>query len=83
LVLAYALRTGKELYWHPNNPMRALLAQAGTQGRYSLEVYRWTMVSVEGPSKIPRKWPLRVVRFKSAKVDTGFKVLPASDWNAE
>ncbi len=82
-VLGYALRVGKEVYWHPKNPMRPLLAKAGTSGKYSLEIHRWTVLSKEGPAKTPREWPLRVVRFKAGKVDTGWKVLPASDWNAE
>jgi hypothetical protein len=82
-VLSYALRTGKEVYWHPKNPMRAVLSKAGTSGRYSIEVHRWTIMTTEGPAKTPREWPLRVIRFKSAKVDTGWKILPASDWNAE
>lgn len=82
-VLSYALRTGKEVYWHPKNPMRAVLAKAGTSGRYSVEVHRWTIFTTEGPAKTPREWPLRVLRFKSSKIDTGWKILPASDWNAE
>jgi hypothetical protein len=82
-VLAYTCRVGKEVYWHPKNPMRAVLAKAGTSGKYSLEMRRWTVVSREGPNKTPREWPLRVLRFKTNKVDTGWKVLPASDWNAE
>jgi hypothetical protein len=82
-VLSFALRTGKEVYWHPKNPMRAVVARAGTQGKYSIEIHRWNIQTVEGPSKQQREWPLRIVRFKSAKVDTGWKVLPASDWNAE
>lgn len=81
--LAYALRVGKEVYWHPKNPMRPLLAKAGTSGKYSLEIHRWTVLSKEGPAKTPREWPIRVVRFKAGKVDTGWKVMPASDWNAE
>lgn len=82
-VLSYMLRTGKEVYWHPKNPMRAVLAKAGTQGKYSIEVHRWMIGTTEGPAKTPRQWPLRVVRFKSQKIDTGWKILPASDWNAE
>ena len=82
-VLAYAMRVGKEVYWHPKNPMRPLLAKAGTSGKYTLEIHRWTVLSIEGPAKTPREWPLRVVRFKSGKIDTGWKILPASDWNAE
>lgn len=82
-VLSYALRTGKEVYWHPKNPMRAVLSKAGTTGRYTIEVHRWVIGTTEGPAKTPREWPLRVIRFKSQKVDTGWKIMPASDWNAE
>ncbi|MBI3184139.1 MAG: hypothetical protein HYZ28_18555 [Myxococcales bacterium] len=79
-VLAYVARVGKEVYWHPKNPMRAVLAKAGKSGRYSVEVHRWIIESREGPRQSARKWPLRVLRFKAGKVDTGWKVLPASDW---
>jgi hypothetical protein len=82
-VLAYALRVGKELYWHPKNPMRPLLAKAGTSGKYSIIVHRWVILSKEGPAKQSREWPMRVLRFKAGKVDTGWKVLPASDWNID
>lgn len=82
-VLSYVLRVGKEVYWHPKNPMRAVLAKVGGQGKYWLEVHRWNVLSKEGPGKTPREWPLRVVRFKAGKLDTGWKILPASDWNAE
>jgi hypothetical protein len=81
--LAYVLRVGKEVYWHPKNPMRAVLAKAGHQGKYTVEMHRWNVLSKEGAAKTPREWPLRVIRFRSAKLDTGWKVLPASDWNAE
>jgi hypothetical protein len=82
-VLATVLRVDKEVYWHPKNPMRAVLSRAGTQGTYTVELHLWKIVTTEGPGKTPRVWPLRVLRFRSAKIDTGWKVLPASDWNAE
>jgi hypothetical protein len=82
-VLTYVLRVGKEVYWHPKNPMRAVLSKAQGQGKYSIEVHLFKVLSKEGPAKIPREWPLRVLRFKSGKLDTGWKILPASDWNAE
>ncbi len=81
--LSYVMRVGKEVYWHPKNPMRALLAKAGDKGKYSIEVHRWVVLSKEGPAKQAREWPLRVLRFRSGKIDTGWKILPASDWNAE
>jgi hypothetical protein len=82
-VLTFAMRVGKEVYWHPKNPMRAVLTKANAPGKYSIEVHIWKVKTIEGAAKTPREWPLRVVRFKGGKVDTGYKVLPASDWNAE
>jgi hypothetical protein len=83
-VLAYVARVSKPVYWHPKNPIRPLLAQAGTDGTYSLEVYRMTIESLEGPRKEVRRWPLRVLRFTTSKgFDTGWKILPASDWNGD
>lgn len=82
-VLAFATRVGKEVYWHPQNPMRPLLARAGSSGKYKLELYRFKILTTEGPRKVPREWPLRVLRFRAGKLDTGWRVLPASDWNAE
>jgi hypothetical protein len=82
-VLAYAIRVDKEVYWHPKNPMRAVLHKAGKKGTYSLDLYLFRVASLEGPNKFRREWPLRVLRFKSGKVDTGWRVLPASDWTPE
>lgn len=82
-VLAYATRVGKEVYWHPKNPMRPLLGRAGKTGKYRIDLYLLKIETVEGPRKTPRVWPLRVLRFKAGKLDTGWRVLPASDWNAE
>jgi hypothetical protein len=82
-VLAYLTRVGKELYWHPRNPMRALLHEAGDHGQYRIELHRFKVESLEGPSKAPRQWPLRIVRFRSGGLDTGWRILPASDWSVE
>jgi hypothetical protein len=82
-VLAYVARVGKEVYWHPKNPLRALISQAGKTGKYTVEYHRWIVETKEGPRHGARQWPLRVLRFKTSKVDTGWKILPASDWNAE
>jgi len=83
-VLSYVARVTKELYWHPKNPVRALLQQAGTTGTYDLVVYHFTVETTEGPRKQPRTWPLRILRFTtSGGLDTGWKVLPASDWSPE
>ena len=83
-VLAYVARADRELYWHPKNPVRALLQQAGTDGTYNLEVYHFTVETTEGPRKQARTWPLRILRFTtSGGLDTGWKVLPASDWSPD
>lgn len=82
-VLAYVARVKKEVYWHPKNPLRPLLAKAGNSGKYQLEVHRWVIETKEGPRQSPRKWPLRILRFKAGKVDTGWKILPASDWSVD
>lgn len=82
-VLAYVARVGKEVYWHPKNPMRLVLSQAGKTGNYELEMHLWTVETVEGRFRKKRQWPLRILRFRSPHVDTGWKILPASDWNAE
>jgi hypothetical protein len=83
-VLAYIARVSKPVYWHPKNPIRPLLVQAGTNGTYSLEVHRMTIESLEGPRKEVRRWPLRVLRFTTSRgLDTGWKILPASDWNGD
>lgn len=82
-VLAYVARVDKEVYWHPKNPVRPLLASAGESGTYSLDLHLFTIETKEGPRQVPRQWPLRVLRFRAGKMDTGWKVLPASDWNAE
>jgi hypothetical protein len=82
-VLAYALRVGKKVYWHPRNPMRPVLTKAGTAGQYSLEIYRFLIGSAEGPRMVARQWGLKVVRFKGGGLDTGWKVLPASDWEPD
>jgi hypothetical protein len=82
-VLAYVLRMNKEIYWQPSNPMRLLLAQAGGSGKYAVEVYRFIIESSESANPAPRQWPLRVVRFRTDAFDTGWKILPASDWSVE
>lgn len=81
-VLAYVARVGKEVYWHPKNPIRPLLDQA-SEGRYTLELHLYRIETKEGPRQEPRLWPLRILRFKAGTLDTGWKILPASDWNAE
>ncbi|MEW5853226.1 MAG: hypothetical protein AB2A00_30880 [Myxococcota bacterium] len=82
-VFAYVIRVDREVYWHPKNPMRKLLGDVGSTGRYQLDFNLFRIETLEGRDKKSRVWPLRVVRMRTDKMDTGWKVLPASDWNAE
>jgi hypothetical protein len=83
-LLAYVARVGREVYWHPKNPVRPLLQQAGTDGTYNLDLYHFTIESTEGPRKEAHRWPLRIVRLTtSGGLDTAWKVLPASDWSPD
>jgi len=83
-VFAYIARVDKQVYWHPQNPFRKLLADAGAKGKYTAEIDLFWVETVEGTTDTyARKWPLRVVRFQANGKDTGLKILPASDWNAE
>lgn len=84
-VFAYVARVDRQVYWHPQNPFRKLLEQAGKKGDYVADFDLFWIETVEGAheDKRPRKWPLRVVRFRAGAFDTGLKILPASDWNAE
>ncbi|MBI5547950.1 MAG: hypothetical protein HY901_29050 [Deltaproteobacteria bacterium] len=84
-VFAYVARVDKQVYWHPKNPFRKLLADAGPKGKYTLELDLFWVETIEGAheDKNTRKWPLRIVRWQCNGTDSGMKVLPASDWNAE
>ena len=84
-VFAYVARVDKPVYWHPKNPFRKLLTDAGLKGKYVIDLDYFQIETVEGAheDKNARKWPLRVVRFQANGQDTGLKILPASDWNAE
>ncbi len=80
-VFAYVARVGKAVYWHPRNPFRRLLESIPHEGRYELEVHRF-LVREKGP-KEERTWPLRVLRLKTEAYDSGWKILPASDWDPD
>jgi hypothetical protein len=80
-VFAYLARVDKPVYWHPNNPFRKLLAAAGPEGDYQVDLDLFWVESTRNGST--RRWPLRVVRFVANGQDTGLRILPASDWNAE
>jgi hypothetical protein len=83
-VFAYIARVDKHVYWHPQNPFRKVLKDAGAKGDYVADFDLFWVETVEGVhDPRPRKWPLRVVRVRTGEYDSGLKILPASDWNAE
>ena len=84
-VFAYLARVDKDVYWHPQNPFRKLLAEAGAEKAYQCDLDLFWIETAEGltAEKTLRKWPLRVVRFRAGAYDSGLKILPASEWNAE
>lgn len=80
-VFSYCARAGKEVYWHPANPWRDVVKKLGSSGRYVLEFHRFNVLEkVDGKSRV---WPLRVLRIKSESYDSGWKILPASDWDPD
>ncbi len=84
-VLSYTLRVGREVYWHPRNPMRLLLSRSGAAGPYELEVHRFRVEHKQGlrGREKPVVWGLKILRFTAGDEDTGFKVLAAADWSPE
>jgi hypothetical protein len=83
-VFAYVARADRSVFWHPKNPIRKIIQDAGGKGPYQLDLNLFRVQTLEGlATQTPRVWPLRVLRLKTAKLDTGWRILPASDWNAE
>jgi len=82
-VFSYCARVGKDVYWHPANPWRSVvIPQLGDEGAYHLELHMFH-VEETTKGKEPRVWPLRVLRIQTKKWDSGYKILPASDWDPE
>lgn len=79
-LFSYVSRNGKDVFWHPENPWRKEIKQLGKDGNYKLEVHRFMIEEKEG-GKQTRLWPLRVLRIKTKTHDSGWKILPASDWD--
>jgi len=79
-LFAYVARVGKEVFWHPENPWRKETKKLGKEGNYRLELHRF-MIEEKENGKQSRLWPLRVLRVKTPKYDSGWRVLPASDWD--
>lgn len=81
-VFAYCARAGKEIYWHPANPWREVIKQLGNRGKYKLEFHRFNVEEKPAGGKA-RVWPLRVLRITAGDYDSGWKILPASDWDPD
>lgn len=81
-VFAYLSRVDKDLFWHPANPFNDVVAHMGEEGQYRAELHLFRIVEKE-PGQKARVWPLRILRLKTKTFDTGWKVLPASDWDPE
>jgi hypothetical protein len=79
-LFAYIARVGKDVFWHPENPWRREVKKLGKEGNYTLEVHRFVIEEKEA-GKPSREWPLRVLRIKTKAYDSGWKILPASDWD--
>lgn len=79
-LFAYISRIDKDVFWHPENPWRKEVKKLGKEGNYKLELHRFTVEEKEN-GKPSRLWPLRVLRVKTKTYDSGWKILPASDWD--
>ncbi len=79
-LFSYVARVDKDVFWHPDNPWRKEAKKLGKEGNYRLELHRF-MVEEREQGKQTRLWPLRVLRVTTAKYDSGWKILPASDWD--
>lgn len=79
-LFSYVSRNGKDVFWHPENPWRKEIKNLGKEGNYKLELHRFMIEEKEG-GKQTRLWPLRVLRIKTKGYDSGWKILPASDWD--
>ncbi len=79
-LFAYVARIDKDVFWHPENPWRKEVKKLGKQGNYTLELHRFTIEEKEN-GKRSRLWPLRVLRVHTKSYDSGWKILPASDWD--
>jgi hypothetical protein len=77
---SYIARVGRQVFWHPENPFLKEVKKLPKGGKYHLEVHRFQIEETEN-GKASRVWPLRVLRLTSTGYDSGWKILPASDWD--
>lgn len=80
-LFSYVARARKDLFWHPENPWTKEVKKLGKGGKYKLEVHRFNIEEQDTSGGAPRIWPLRVIRITTTVYDSGWKILPASDWD--
>ncbi len=80
-IFSYVARVGKDVFWHPENPWLGEVKKLGRGGNYKLEVHRFTIEEKDPGGGASRTWPLRVLRVTTKTYDSGWKILPASDWD--
>ncbi|HEY1098302.1 MAG TPA: hypothetical protein VGF99_05215 [Myxococcota bacterium] len=78
-LFSYVARVGKDVFWHPENPWLKEVKRLDKGSQYTLEVHRFQIEEKDGGNA--RIWPLRVLRVTSKSYDSGWKILPASDWD--
>jgi hypothetical protein len=77
---SYIARVGRPVFWHPENPFLKEVKKLPKSGGYHLEVHRFQIEETDN-GKTSRVWPLRVLRLTASGYDSGWKILPASDWD--
>ena len=79
-LFSYVARVGKDVFWHPENPWLKEVKKLDKGVPYRLELHRFH-IQEQDSSGNKRIWPLRVLRVTTKSYDSGWKILPASDWD--
>jgi len=80
-IFAICARADRDVYWNPSNPWREVTNALGESGKYKLEFHQFNIL--ERKADKARIWPLRVLRIRTKDYDSGWKILPASDWDPD
>lgn len=79
-LFSYVARVGRDVFWHPENPWLKEVKKLDKGGTYTLELHRFHIEEKDSAGST-RIWPLRVLRVTTKHYDSGWKILPASDWD--
>lgn len=79
-LFSYVARVGKDVFWHPENPWLKEVKKLDKGSTYKLELHRFHIEEKDSAGN-KRIWPLRVLRVTTKSYDSGWKILPASDWD--